>query len=49
MTNANCQCFVRQQLTQADLIDVDNTSAYKEVVNKISNEKLMVVKLIVDM
>jgi hypothetical protein len=46
ITTANCS--VRQQLTQADLIDVNNATDYKEVVKKISNENPMVVKLIVD-
>ena len=46
-TSANCS--IRQRLTVADSIDVNNTTDYKEMVKKISNEKLTIIKLIVDM
>ena len=47
VTTTNTDRSIRQWLTQADSIDVDNTADYKEMVKKILNEKL--IKVIVDM
>ena len=47
VTTTNTDRSIRQRLTQADSIDVDNAADYKEMVKKILNKKL--IKVIVDM